>query len=67
MTYTTTEGNAGSLTHRMRSGIEPVSSWMLVRLVSTEPQWELQVSINFLIAAAALIDGKSEVRVSNCW
>ena len=36
-TYTTAHGNAGSLTHRARPGIEPVSSWILVRLVSTEP------------------------------
>ena len=34
--------NAGSLTHWARPGIEPASSWMLVRFVSTEPQWELQ-------------------------
>ena len=26
----TAQGNAGSLTHRARPGIEPVSSWMLV-------------------------------------
>ena len=34
--------NAGSLTHWARPGIEPASSWMLVRFVSTEPQWELR-------------------------
>ena len=32
----------GSLTQWMRLGIEPVSSWILVRFISTEPQWELQ-------------------------
>ena len=31
VTYTTAHGNAGSLTHWVRPGIEPVSSWMLVR------------------------------------
>ena len=31
----------GSLTHRVRPGIETASSWMLVRFVSTEPQQEL--------------------------
>ena len=33
--------NAWSLTHWARPGIEPASSWMLVRFVSAEPQWEL--------------------------
>ena len=37
----TAQGNAGSLTHLARPGIEPESSWILVRLVSTEPQREL--------------------------
>ena len=31
-----------TLTHRARPRIEPVSSWMLVRFISTEPQQELQ-------------------------
>ena len=31
----------GSLTHWARPGIEPVSSWILVGFVATEPQWEL--------------------------
>ena len=30
-------GNAGSLTHRVRPGIEPESSWILVRFVIIEP------------------------------
>ena len=30
-TYTTAHGNAGSLTHRGKPGIEPASSWTLVR------------------------------------
>ena len=33
-TYTTVCGNAGSLTHRVRPGIKPASSWILVRLVT---------------------------------
>ena len=41
VTYTTAHGNAGSLTHGARPGIELVSSWILVRLITTEPQWEL--------------------------
>ena len=41
VTYTTTHGNTRSLTHRVKSGIEPASSWMLVRFVSAEPWQEL--------------------------
>ena len=41
VTYTTALGNTGSLTHWARPGIQPASSWMLVRFVSTGPQWEL--------------------------
>ena len=39
--YTTAQGNAGIPTHRARPGIEPASSWILARFVSTAPQWEL--------------------------
>ena len=41
VTYTKAHGNAGSLTQRARPGIRPASSWILVRFVSAEPQWEL--------------------------
>ena len=40
MTYTTAHGNAGSLTHWVRPGIEPTSSWILVRFISSVPQQE---------------------------
>ena len=33
--------NVRSLTHRARPGIEPESSWIPVRFISTEPQREL--------------------------
>ena len=33
--------NAGSLTHGARLGIEPATSWFLVRFVSTAPWQEL--------------------------
>ena len=46
-TYTTAHGNAGSLTHWARPGIEPASSWLLSRFVSAEPWWELLMN-NFL-------------------
>ena len=38
---TTAHGHAGSLTHGARPGIEPASSWILVRFISNMPQWEL--------------------------
>ena len=40
-TYTTAQGNAGSLTHWARPRIEPASLRILVRFVSAELRWEL--------------------------
>ena len=37
----TAHGNARYLTHWLRPGIKPAASWVLVRFVSTAPQWEL--------------------------
>ena len=37
VTYTRAHGSTRSLTHWARPGIEPESSWILVRFVSTEP------------------------------
>ena len=42
VTYTTAHGNAGSLTHYVRPGIEPASSWILVGFISAAAQWELR-------------------------
>ena len=36
--YTMAHGNARSLTHSAVPGIEPTSSWILVRFLITEPQ-----------------------------
>ena len=33
---------------RVRPGIKPASSWILVGLISTAPQWELQISVLIL-------------------
>ena len=41
VTYTTAHSNTGSLTHGARPGMEPLSSWILVRFITAEPQWEL--------------------------
>ena len=40
----TAHGNAGSLTHWARPGIEPTTSWFLVGFVSAVPQRELRIS-----------------------
>ena len=39
--YTTAHDNARSVTNWARSGIKPVSSWILVRFVSPEKTWEI--------------------------
>ena len=41
VTYTTAHGNARSLTHSVRPGIEPATSWFLVGFVSAAPWREL--------------------------
>ena len=41
MTCTTVHSNARSLTHGARPGIEPATSWLLIRFVSAAPQQEL--------------------------
>jgi len=43
VTYTASHGNAGSLTHRMKPGIKPATSWFLVGFVSTPPRQELLI------------------------
>ena len=40
-TYTTGNGNTGSLTYWARPGIEPTTSWLLVRSISAVPRWKL--------------------------
>ena len=39
--YTIAHGNARSLIHWARSGIEPASSWILAGFIYAAPQWEL--------------------------
>ena len=41
VTYTTSDGNAGSLTHWAIPWIKPATSWFLVGFVSAVPQQEL--------------------------
>ena len=47
-TYTTAHGNARSITHWTRPGIEPVTLWFLLGLVSAAPWWELPVLLLLL-------------------
>ena len=42
-------GNAGSLIHWARPGIEPTSSWMLVRLITAKPRGELLPPFDYLL------------------
>ena len=46
--------NAGFLIHRARPVIEPTPSWLLVRFLSTVPQWELPPKSLFLKIAFAV-------------
>ena len=39
-TYTTAHSNTRSLTYWVGPGIKPISSWILLRFITTEPQWE---------------------------
>ena len=45
VTYTTAHNNVRSLTHRVRPGIKPESSWILLRFITTKPQQELPTPI----------------------
>ena len=63
-TYTTAHSNAGSLAHWTGPGIKPVSLWLLVRFVSSEPWQELSILFYFIfIFRAALVTyGISQAR-----
>ena len=47
-TYTTAHTKARSLIHRVRPGIKPASSWILVGFVSAVPQQELPESVLYV-------------------
>ena len=49
LAYTIAHGNAVYLTHEARSGIKPKSAWILVRFITTKPQWEL-LFVLFLVS-----------------
>ena len=50
-TFTTAHSNTGSLTHWLRSGIEPTSSWILVRFI---PHWTTKGAPTLQISNALL-------------
>ena len=60
MTYATLHCNAGALTHWVRPGTEPPTSWFLVRFVSSAPQRELLLKLlnkkNFFLFIKKLSD-----------
>ena len=53
-------------THWVRPGVEPASSWIPVRFVSTAPQWELSKSYfktNFLSVSAGFLEAEPETEI----
>ena len=56
--YTTAHGNAGFLSHWVRPRIEPASSWIPVRFVTSVPPWELPDS-SFQIMFSFEFSGQS--------
>ena len=60
VTYTAAWGNARILTHWVRPGIEPVSSWILVMFLThwatmVTPYWKIFLIKNFLIKNILLL------------
>ena len=56
------------LIHRARPGIEPTSSWILVRFITTEPQWEIPSSAGSLSQTGLLTSaGKALEKLEMGW
>ena len=60
-TYTTAHRNARSLTCWAKPGIEPETSWFLVRFDSTEPRWELLVFLLKVFLSSLCMLGKHTI------
>ena len=56
VTYTTAHGNAGSLTHWARPGIELTTLWFLVGFVSSTPRRELLLFFFFFSFSLLALD-----------
>ena len=63
-TYSTCQGNVGSLTFWVRPGIKPAPSWILVRFVSAAPQRELQI---WYLRMQSLAHEQVTVLLVSCW
>ena len=61
VTYTTAHGNTSSLTHWVRPGVKPSSSWILVGFVTAEPQWELQSIVNLNVVIISSLQQNDSV------
>ena len=61
LAYTTAHGNARSLTHWMRPGIELMTSWILVRFVTAEPQWKLPRNNKYWIARCRRAEASQKI------
>ena len=63
--------NTESLTHWVRPGIEPATSWFLVRFVSTAPQQELWKKVMFTVFSGCSVKlanpVKSSLPIPACW
>ena len=63
LTYTTAHSsNTRSLTHCVRPGIEPATSWFAVRFVSAAPQWELQKNGKFFKMIFTVLTASQKIR-----
>ena len=61
VTYTAAYGNAGSLTHWARPGIEPASSWTLVGFLTHWAKMETHKRINFKCSYPQRIKKKKQL------
>ena len=60
---TTAHSKTGSLTHWVRPGTEPTSSWTLVGLITTEPQ---QILLNYSFKCGEFTLWCSRLRIQHC-
>ena len=54
LAYITAHSNTRSLTHRVRPGVKPMSSWIIVGFITAKPQWELRGCVHFLMNSPAI-------------
>ena len=54
VTYTIARGNTRSLTHWVKPGIKPLSSWILVMYITTGP-WRIHSMPNFWIVLSEMV------------